>query len=48
MLTLELMMKGKTAKLCGGVHLGLSMVNGGDEGEGIWLMGFIYLYEIEQ
>jgi hypothetical protein len=22
--------------------------NGGDEGEGIWLMDFIYLYEIEQ
>jgi hypothetical protein len=23
-------------------------VNGGDEGEGIWLMGFIYIYKIEQ
>jgi hypothetical protein len=22
-------------------------VNGGDEGEGIWLMGFIYTYETE-
>jgi hypothetical protein len=22
-------------------------VNGGDEGEGIWLMGFIYIHEIE-
>jgi hypothetical protein len=22
-------------------------VNGGDEGEGIWLMGFKYIYEIE-
>jgi hypothetical protein len=23
-------------------------VNGSDEGEGIWLMDFIYIYEIEQ
>jgi hypothetical protein len=23
-------------------------VNGGDEGEGIWLMDFIYLYKIKQ
>jgi hypothetical protein len=23
-------------------------VNEGDEGEGMWLMDFIYLYEIEQ
>jgi hypothetical protein len=23
-------------------------MNGRDEGEGIWLMGFIYIYEIEQ
>jgi hypothetical protein len=22
--------------------------NEGDEGEGIWLMGFIYMYEVEQ
>jgi hypothetical protein len=22
--------------------------NGEDEGEGIWLMGFIYIYEIER
>jgi hypothetical protein len=27
---------------------GKGRVNGGDEGEGIWLMGFIYLQEIEQ
>jgi hypothetical protein len=30
----------------GGVLVGV--VNEGDEGEGIWLMGFIYLCEIEQ
>jgi hypothetical protein len=24
------------------------MENGGDEGEGIWLMDFIHIYEIEQ
>jgi hypothetical protein len=23
-------------------------VNGGNDGKGIWLMGFIYIYEIEQ
>jgi hypothetical protein len=27
---------------------GMGRVNGGDGGEGIWWMGFIYLYEIEQ
>jgi hypothetical protein len=26
---------------------GRGRVNGGDEGEGIWLMGFIYIYEIK-
>jgi hypothetical protein len=27
---------------------GRGRVNGRDEGEGIWLMDFIYIYEIEQ
>jgi hypothetical protein len=27
---------------------GSGRMNGGDEGEGIWLMGFIYIYEIEK
>jgi hypothetical protein len=27
---------------------GRERLNGGDEGEGIWLMGFIYIYKIEQ
>jgi hypothetical protein len=31
-----------------GVHVGGERVNGGDEGEGMWLMGFIYLKEMEQ
>jgi hypothetical protein len=26
--------------------MGGERVNGGDEGEGIWLMGFIYVYKI--
>jgi hypothetical protein len=30
------------------VLVGGERVNGGDEGEGIWLMDFMYLYEIEQ
>jgi hypothetical protein len=30
-----------------GVLVGRGKVNGGDEGEGIWLMGFMYIYEIE-
>jgi hypothetical protein len=30
-----------------GVHVGGRRVNEGDEGEGIWLMGFIYIHEIE-
>jgi hypothetical protein len=28
--------------------VGGGRVNGGDEGEGIWLIGFVYIYEIEQ
>jgi hypothetical protein len=28
--------------------VGEEKVNGRDEGEGIWLMGFIYIYETEQ
>jgi hypothetical protein len=31
-----------------GIFVGWRRVNGGDEGEGIWLMGFIYIYEIKQ
>jgi hypothetical protein len=31
-----------------GVLVGGKRVNEGDEGEGIWLVNFIYLYEIEQ
>jgi hypothetical protein len=31
----------------GGVSVGGGRVNG-DEGEGIWLMGFIYIYKIKQ
>jgi hypothetical protein len=27
--------------------VGSGRVNGRDEGEGIWLMGFIYIYKIE-
>jgi hypothetical protein len=30
-----------------GVLLGRGRVNGGDEGEGMWLIGFIYIHEIE-
>jgi hypothetical protein len=30
------------------VLLGEGSVNGGDEGERIWLRGFTYIYEIEQ
>jgi hypothetical protein len=33
--------------VCGGV-LGRGRVNKGDEGEGILLMDFIYIYEIKQ
>jgi hypothetical protein len=32
----------------GGLFVRGRRVNEGDEGEGIWLMDFIYLYEIEQ
>jgi hypothetical protein len=31
-----------------GVLVGGGKLNGGDESEGIWLMVFIYIYEIEQ
>jgi hypothetical protein len=31
-----------------GLLVGWGRVNGGDEGEGLWLMGFIYRYKIEQ
>jgi hypothetical protein len=30
-----------------GVLVGGRWVNGRDEGEGIWLMGLVYIYEIE-
>jgi hypothetical protein len=48
-LILELKMKGRTVKQvqCGRVLVGGGRMNG-DKGEGIWLMGFIYLHEIEQ
>jgi hypothetical protein len=32
----------------GGVNYRRGRVNGGDEGEGIWLMCSIYMYEIER
>jgi hypothetical protein len=38
----------KTNIVCVWVLVGMARVNGGDEGEGIWLMGFIYLYKTEQ
>jgi hypothetical protein len=31
-----------------GVLVGGGKLNGGDKSEGIWLMVFIYIYEIEQ
>jgi hypothetical protein len=34
--------------VCVCVLVGGWRVNGGDEGEGIWLMGFIDIYKIEQ
>jgi hypothetical protein len=33
--------------MCGEVLLRGGRVNEGDEGEGIWSMGFIYIYEKE-
>jgi hypothetical protein len=30
-----------------GVFVGRGKVNGGDEGEGTWLVDFIYIYKIE-
>jgi hypothetical protein len=39
----------KIGTVCvGGVLIGERRVNKGDKDEGIWLMYFIYLYEIEQ
>jgi hypothetical protein len=37
----------KIGIVCGGVPVGWRRMNGGDESVGIWLMGFIYMYEIE-
>jgi hypothetical protein len=37
-----------TACVFWGVLVGRGRVNGGDGGEGIWLMGFRNLHEIEQ
>jgi hypothetical protein len=37
----------KVDTVCGGVLVGGARMNEGDEGEGIWLMGFIYLCEIK-
>jgi hypothetical protein len=31
-----------------GVYMEGRRMNGGDEDESIWLMGFIYIFEIEQ
>jgi hypothetical protein len=31
-----------------GVLVGEGRVNGGDESEGIWLMGFRYIHKVEQ
>jgi hypothetical protein len=33
--------------VCVCVFVGGERVNGGDEGEGIWLMCFVYIYEIK-
>jgi hypothetical protein len=41
-------LKCKTGTVYEDVLVGGRRVNEGDEGEGIWLMGFIYLYELEQ
>jgi hypothetical protein len=44
-------MKDRTVKqvqcMCGGVLVREGRVNGGHESEGVWLMGFIYVYETE-
>jgi hypothetical protein len=34
--------------VCGEILLGRGMVNEGGDGEGIWLMGFIDMNEIER
>jgi hypothetical protein len=41
-------MKDRTVKSDWGVLMGGRWVNGGNKGEGMWLMGFIYTYETEQ
>jgi hypothetical protein len=38
----------KIGTLCVGVLVGWGRVNVVDDKEGIWLMGFIYLYKMEQ
>jgi hypothetical protein len=35
----------KIGTVCVGGTCGRGKVNGGDEGEGIWLMGFIHIFE---
>jgi hypothetical protein len=40
-------MKGLYNRYSGRVHVGWGRVKGGDEGQELWLMGFIYIYEIE-
>jgi hypothetical protein len=37
----------KIGTVGGGVLMEWGRVNGGDEGKGIWLMDFIYIYKIE-
>jgi hypothetical protein len=34
--------------MCGGILVGGVRVNGGDEVEGIWLLGFTYIYVVDQ
>jgi hypothetical protein len=38
----------KISLVWGMIQLGGQRVNEGDEGEAIWLIDFVYLYEIEQ
>jgi hypothetical protein len=40
--------KKQYCKISRGVLVRGGRVNGWDEGKGIWLTGFIYIYEIEQ
>jgi hypothetical protein len=37
-----------TVCVCGGSTCGRERMSGGDEGEGRWLMDFIYLHKIER